>query len=116
MLWYIREASTAVYVSNLPLIWPFLRKTILLKFVGNDDDDDDDNGKTRSFIDRMKCMSIRSISTNMSLRSEKKNSVRLTDFEALEGYQSTSQSSITNTPALLEDMQTHSAVADGYKS
>ncbi|KAL0940493.1 uncharacterized protein CTRU02_203256 [Colletotrichum truncatum] len=26
MLWYIREASVAVYVSNLPLIWPLLRE------------------------------------------------------------------------------------------
>ncbi|KAH8891079.1 hypothetical protein GQ53DRAFT_842004 [Thozetella sp. PMI_491] len=25
MLWYVREASVAVYVSNLPLIWPLLR-------------------------------------------------------------------------------------------
>ncbi|KAI9778506.1 MAG: hypothetical protein M1839_008036 [Geoglossum umbratile] len=25
MFWYVREASTAVYVSNLPLIWPLLR-------------------------------------------------------------------------------------------
>lgn len=25
MLWYIREASVAVYVSNLPMIWPLLR-------------------------------------------------------------------------------------------
>lgn len=26
MLWYVREASVAVYVSNLPLIWPMLRE------------------------------------------------------------------------------------------
>jgi hypothetical protein len=26
MLWYVREASTAVYVSNIPLIWPLLRE------------------------------------------------------------------------------------------
>ncbi|KAH0557136.1 hypothetical protein GP486_005076 [Trichoglossum hirsutum] len=26
MFWYVREASTAVYVSNLPLIWPLLRE------------------------------------------------------------------------------------------
>ncbi|KAF6829819.1 ubid family decarboxylase [Colletotrichum musicola] len=26
MLWYVREASVAVYVSNLPLIWPLLRE------------------------------------------------------------------------------------------
>lgn len=26
MLWYTREASVAVYVSNLPLIWPLLRE------------------------------------------------------------------------------------------
>ncbi|EQB47680.1 hypothetical protein CGLO_13148 [Colletotrichum gloeosporioides Cg-14] len=26
MLWYIREASVAVYVSNLPLLWPLLRE------------------------------------------------------------------------------------------
>ncbi|KAK7436805.1 hypothetical protein CaCOL14_000437 [Colletotrichum acutatum] len=26
MLWYIREASVAVYVSNLPLVWPLLRE------------------------------------------------------------------------------------------
>lgn len=26
MLWYTREASVAVYVSNLPLIWPMLRE------------------------------------------------------------------------------------------
>lgn len=26
MLWYVREASVAVYVSNLPMIWPLLRK------------------------------------------------------------------------------------------
>jgi len=26
MLWYTREASVAVYVSNLPMIWPFLRE------------------------------------------------------------------------------------------
>lgn len=26
MLWYVREASTAVYVSNLPMIWPLLRE------------------------------------------------------------------------------------------
>lgn len=25
MLWYVREASVAVYVSNLPMIWPLLR-------------------------------------------------------------------------------------------
>ncbi|KAH8670281.1 hypothetical protein BGZ60DRAFT_527754 [Tricladium varicosporioides] len=25
MLWYMREASVAVYVSNLPLIWPLMR-------------------------------------------------------------------------------------------
>jgi hypothetical protein len=28
MLWYIREASTAIYVSNLPLIWPLMREWI----------------------------------------------------------------------------------------
>ena len=26
MLWYMREASVAVYVSNLPMIWPLLRE------------------------------------------------------------------------------------------
>jgi hypothetical protein len=26
MLWYVREASTAVYVSNVPMIWPLLRE------------------------------------------------------------------------------------------
>ncbi|KUJ15431.1 uncharacterized protein LY89DRAFT_558244, partial [Mollisia scopiformis] len=26
MLWYTREASVAVYVSNLPMIWPLLRE------------------------------------------------------------------------------------------
>lgn len=26
MLWYVREASVAVYVSNLPMIWPLLRE------------------------------------------------------------------------------------------
>lgn len=26
MLWYTRESSVAVYVSNLPLIWPLLRE------------------------------------------------------------------------------------------
>jgi hypothetical protein len=28
MLWYFREASTALYVSNLPLIWPLLREYV----------------------------------------------------------------------------------------
>jgi hypothetical protein len=28
MLWYIREASVAVYVANLPGIWPLLRENI----------------------------------------------------------------------------------------
>jgi hypothetical protein len=28
MLWYTREASTAVYVTNLPLLWPLLREWI----------------------------------------------------------------------------------------
>ncbi|POS79134.1 hypothetical protein DHEL01_v202459 [Diaporthe helianthi] len=28
MLWYIREASVAVYTSNLPMIWPLLRDWI----------------------------------------------------------------------------------------
>lgn len=26
MLWYVREASVAVYVSNLPMIWPLMRE------------------------------------------------------------------------------------------
>jgi hypothetical protein len=26
MLWYVREASVAVYVSNLPMVWPLLRE------------------------------------------------------------------------------------------
>lgn len=26
MLWYIREASTAIYVSNLPMLWPLFRR------------------------------------------------------------------------------------------
>ncbi|KAI5812305.1 hypothetical protein BZA77DRAFT_253448 [Pyronema omphalodes] len=26
MLWYIREASTAIYVANLPMMWPLFRK------------------------------------------------------------------------------------------
>lgn len=26
MMWYVREASVAVYVSNLPMIWPLLRE------------------------------------------------------------------------------------------
>ncbi len=26
MLWYIREASVAIYVANLPMIWPLLRE------------------------------------------------------------------------------------------
>ncbi|KAH9886372.1 hypothetical protein F4778DRAFT_479071 [Xylariomycetidae sp. FL2044] len=26
MLWYVREASVAIYVSNLPMIWPLLRE------------------------------------------------------------------------------------------
>lgn len=26
MLWYIRESSTAVYVSNLPMMWPLFRR------------------------------------------------------------------------------------------
>lgn len=28
MLWYVREASTAVYVSNIPMIWPLLREWV----------------------------------------------------------------------------------------
>ncbi|KAF4552855.1 Hypothetical protein D9617_8g048670 [Elsinoe fawcettii] len=28
MYWYIREASVAVYVANLPCIWPLIRETI----------------------------------------------------------------------------------------
>ena len=28
MLWYIREASVAVYVANLPILWPLLREWI----------------------------------------------------------------------------------------
>jgi hypothetical protein len=28
MLWYVREASVAVYVANLPMIWPLLREWI----------------------------------------------------------------------------------------
>lgn len=28
MLWYAREASVAVYVANLPLIWPLVREWI----------------------------------------------------------------------------------------
>lgn len=30
MLWYIREASTAVYVSNLPMLWPLFRRVFNL--------------------------------------------------------------------------------------
>jgi hypothetical protein len=26
MLWYVREASVAIYVSNLPMVWPLLRE------------------------------------------------------------------------------------------
>ncbi|KAH8904067.1 hypothetical protein BR93DRAFT_900910, partial [Coniochaeta sp. PMI_546] len=26
MLWYVREASVAVYVSNMPMVWPLLRE------------------------------------------------------------------------------------------
>ncbi|RPB10363.1 hypothetical protein P167DRAFT_537565 [Morchella conica CCBAS932] len=26
MLWYIRESSTAIYVSNLPMLWPLFRR------------------------------------------------------------------------------------------
>lgn len=26
MLWYIREASTAIYVANVPMLWPLLRR------------------------------------------------------------------------------------------
>ncbi len=29
MLWYTREASVAIYVSNLPMIWPLLREWFL---------------------------------------------------------------------------------------
>jgi hypothetical protein len=28
MKWYIREASTAIYVSNIPLIWPLIRRVV----------------------------------------------------------------------------------------
>lgn len=28
MKWYIREASTALYVSNIPLVWPLIRRVI----------------------------------------------------------------------------------------
>jgi len=28
MKWYIREASTALYVANIPLIWPLIRRVI----------------------------------------------------------------------------------------
>ena len=28
MLWYTREASVAVYVPNMPMIWPLLREYI----------------------------------------------------------------------------------------
>lgn len=28
MKWYTREASVAVYVSNIPLIWPLIRRVI----------------------------------------------------------------------------------------
>lgn len=35
MLWYVREASVAVYVSNLPMIWPLLRETFpILRALG----------------------------------------------------------------------------------
>jgi hypothetical protein len=30
MLWYIRESSTAVYVSNLPMLWPLFRRIFKL--------------------------------------------------------------------------------------
>ncbi|KAI5788315.1 hypothetical protein EDC01DRAFT_707601 [Geopyxis carbonaria] len=28
MFWYVRESSVALYVSNLPLVWPLIRKVI----------------------------------------------------------------------------------------
>jgi len=28
MLWYIREASVATYVTNLPMVWPLLREVL----------------------------------------------------------------------------------------
>ncbi|KAI5777622.1 hypothetical protein EDC01DRAFT_782366 [Geopyxis carbonaria] len=27
MLWYIRESSTAIYIANIPLLWPLVRRT-----------------------------------------------------------------------------------------
>ncbi|KAK1976199.1 hypothetical protein LZ30DRAFT_603949 [Colletotrichum cereale] len=40
MLWYIREASVAFYVSNLPLVWPLLREWFpWLRSMGTPDDE-----------------------------------------------------------------------------
>lgn len=57
MFWYVREASVAVYVSNLPMIWPLLREWFpclrrLLPGLATRqvrrayDDDDSNNNKT----------------------------------------------------------------------
>lgn len=42
MLWYTREASVAVYVTNLPGIWPLLRENI--RFLRNHTSYADTNG------------------------------------------------------------------------
>jgi hypothetical protein len=41
MLWYIREASTAIYVSNLPMLWPLFRRVFNIgTFQGSTPKDD----------------------------------------------------------------------------
>lgn len=61
MFWYVREASVAVYVSNLPMIWPLLREwfpclrrllpglaTRQVRRAYDDDDDDSSNNNNNN--------------------------------------------------------------------
>lgn len=49
MLWYIRESSTAIYVSNIPMLWPLFRKAFKAgSFAGSSHNGGYDTGSKQS--------------------------------------------------------------------
>ncbi|KAL5322936.1 hypothetical protein ACEPPN_010916 [Leptodophora sp. 'Broadleaf-Isolate-01'] len=98
--WYLRESSVAVYVANMPLLWPMIRATV--KFITREKDTmiskDIGNG------------------TGYELKSRKMQSQRLPDEETGPWVENSSQEMIVHRAAIFKDQTFEVQVTENKNS
>lgn len=87
--WYLREASVAVYVANMPLLWPMIRA--MTKFITREKDTTASKGTGTGN------------STTYELRTRKKQIQRLANKETGNWDQNSSQEMIVDRLVIFKD-------------